>query len=193
MSSKWHPRVPGAVLGGADWSRYSVVLLKPDCLRRNLAEQVLERIAAAGEIIAQQTVTVADWQIHVHYADLLVDGDWFKVDVADYLRRFYVGQQVIIALVRGDGTDTPARVRALLGHYDPQVAAAGTIRGDLGDDSQEKSRARGDLIENLVHSSDDAATVCRDFGTWFGANRYELVSPAPAPADGARDPMEAVS
>jgi nucleoside-diphosphate kinase len=180
------------VLGGVDWSRYSVVLLKPDCLRRNLTTQVLDRIATVGEIIAQQTVVVADWQIHVHYSDLLVDSDWFKVDVAEYLRSFYIGQDVFIALVRGPVTDTPARVRALLGHYDPQRAAVGTIRGDLGIDSQERSRAEGRLIENLVHSSDDPATVCRDFGTWFGANRYELVSPAPAPASGTPDPMEAV-
>jgi nucleoside-diphosphate kinase len=187
--SKWHPRIPGSVLGGVEWSRFSVVMLKPDCLRRGLADDVLARVAAEGEIIARDTVTVQDWQIYVHYADLLVDADWFKVDVADYLRRFYVGQEVVIALLRGSDTTTPARIRGLLGHYDPQRAAAGTIRGDLGTDSQEKSRAENRLIENLIHSSDDDATVCRDFGTWFGANRYELLDPAPAPGP-APNPME---
>lgn len=187
--SKWHPRIPGAVLGGVEWSRFSVVMLKPDCLRRGLADHVLARVAAEGEVVALDTVTVQDWQIFVHYADLLVDADWFKVDVADYLRRSYVGRQVTVALVRGADAATPARVRGLLGHYDPQRAAAGTIRGDLGTDSQEKSRAENRLIENLIHSSDDAATVCRDFGTWFGANRYRLLDPAPAPA-AAGNPME---
>jgi nucleoside-diphosphate kinase len=187
--SKWHPRIPGSVLGGVEWSRFSVVMLKPDCLRRGLADDVLARVAAEGEIIARDTITVQDWQIHVHYADLLVDADWFKVDVADYLRRVYVGQEVVIALLRGSDTTTPARIRGLLGHYDPQRAAAGTIRGDLGTDSQEKSRAENRLIENLIHSSDDDATVCRDFGTWFGANRYELLDPAPAPGP-SPNPME---
>jgi nucleoside-diphosphate kinase len=187
--NKWHPRVPGSVLGGVEWSRFSVVLLKPDCLRRGLADEVLARIAAEGEIIARDTVTVQDWQIFVHYADLLVDADWFKVDVADCLRRFYVGREVEIALARGTGAGTPARVRGLLGHYDPQRAAAGTIRGDLGSDSQEKSRAENRLIENLVHSSDDDDAVCREFGTWFGASRYQLVGPAPAPGT-APNPME---
>ena len=187
--NKWHPRIPGSVLGGVEWSRFSVVMLKPDCLRRGLADDVLARVAAEGEIIARDTITVQDWQIYVHYADLLVDADWFKVDVADYLRRFYVGQEVVIALLRGSDTTTPARIRGLLGHYDPQRAAAGTIRGDLGTDSQEKSRAENRLIENLIHSSDDAATVCRDFGTWFGANRYELLDPAPAPGP-SPNPME---
>lgn len=187
--NKWHPRIPGSVLGGVEWSRFSIVMLKPDCLHRGLADDVLARIAAEGEIIARDTVTVQDWQIFAHYADLLVDADWFKVDVADYLRRFYVGQEVVIALLRGSDTTTPARIRGLLGHYDPQRAAAGTIRGDLGIDSQEKSRAENRLIENLIHSSDDAATVCRDFGTWFGANRYELLDPAPAPGL-SPNPME---
>lgn len=187
--NRWHPRIPGAVLGGVEWSRFSIVMLKPDCLRRGLTDEVLARVAAEGEIIACDTVTVKDWQIFVHYADLLVDADWFRVDVADYLRRFYVGSEVGIALVRGADAGTPARIRGLLGHYDPQHAAAGTIRGDLGTDSQEKSRAENRLIENLVHSSDDDATVCRDFGTWFGANRYQLVDPAPAPG-AALHPME---
>jgi nucleoside-diphosphate kinase len=187
--NKWHTRIPGSVLGGVEWSRFSVVMLKPDCLRRCLADDVLARIDAEGQIIARHTVTVKDWQIFVHYADLLVDADWFKVDVADYLRRFYVGSQVVIALVRGADASTPERIRGLLGHYDPQRAAAGTIRGDLGTDSQEKSRTENRLIENLIHSSDDAAAVCRDFGTWFGADRYQLVDPSPA-SGAVGNPME---
>ncbi len=43
-----------------------------------------------------------------------------------------------------------------------------------------------------MHSSDDDAAVCREFGTWFGASRYELVGPAPA-LGGATNPMEAMS
>lgn len=187
--NRWHPGIPGSVLGGVEWSRFSVVMLKPDCLRRGLGEEVLARIAAQGEIIARDMVIVKDWQIFVHYADLLVDADWFSVDVADCLRRFYVGQEVVIALVRGSDTATPGRIRGLLGHYDPQRAAAGTIRGDLGIDGQAKSRAENRLIENLVHSSDDDAAVCRDFGTWLGASRYQLVGPAPATAN-SPNPME---
>lgn len=192
MTNRWHPRIPGAVLGGVEWSRFSVVMLKPDCLRRGLVDEVLNRITGEGEIIARETTTVQDWQIFVHYADLLVDRDWFSVDVVDYLRRFYVRHDVVIALVRGSGTDTPTRIRALLGHYDPTCAKKGTIRGDFGTDSQETSRAEGRLIENLVHSSDDPDTVCRDFGTWFGADRYELVQPTPSPSP-APNPMEEIA
>ncbi len=188
--TKRHSRIPGTVLDGVDWPRFSVVMLKPDCLRRGLVDHVLDRIGAEVEIIAREAVTVADWQIFVHYWDLLVDRDWFTVDVVDYLRRCYIGKKIVVALVRGADTTTQARVRALIGHYDPQRAEPGTIRGDLGTDSQEKSRGENRLIENLVHASDDPASVCRDFGTWFGANRYALLDPTPpstTPSDAAEE------
>jgi nucleoside-diphosphate kinase len=33
------------------------------------------------------------------------------------------------------------------------------------------------LIRNLVHTSDDATAACRDFGTWFGSGRRDLLLP----------------
>jgi nucleoside-diphosphate kinase len=172
---KRHSRVPGTVLDGVDWSRFSVVLLKPDCLRRGLAEEILAVVASQVEVVTSERVVVADWQIFVHYWDLLVDKDWFSVDVVDCLRRAYIGEEVVVALVRSAGQDTPARVRAMIGHYDPSTADPQTIRGRFGADSLEASRRDSRLIENLIHGSDDAPTVCRDFGTWFGANRHELL------------------
>jgi len=83
---------------------------------------------------------------------------------------------VIVALARGPaGTDTPALLRSVLGGHDPSRAEPGTIRADLGIDSLETARAQGRLIENLIHTSDDADACCRDFGTWFGAHRASLL------------------
>ena len=172
------PDIAGGVVGGVDWSRWSVVLLKPDCVRRDLCDTVLQRIATGAdvEISAHEIVTVADWQIHVHYWDLLVDADWFApLDVPAALRASWIGQRAGIALARGTHGDTTARIRALLGHYDPAVADPYSIRGALGVDSEDKARAEGRLIENLVHTSDDPAATCRDFGTWYGAARHDLL------------------
>lgn len=164
-------------VSGVDWSRWSVVLLKPDCVRRGLADDVLARLGKITPITWQERVTVADWQIFVHYWDLLVDRYWFGgLDVAACLRHAYVGQDVIVAIARGPaGTDTPALLRSVLGGHDPSRAEPGTIRADLGIDSLETARAQGRLIENLIHTSDDAAACCRDFGTWFGAHRASLL------------------
>lgn len=183
---KLRPPTVGGVLAGIDWDRWSVILLKPDCLRRGLVDEVLERIAAVVPVTAPMDVTVADWQIHVHYWDLLVGADWFDRDIPTCLRRAYVDQQVAVALAHGPaGSSTPRIVRKQLGHFDPSQAAPGTIRGDLGDDSLATAEAEGRLVENLIHSSDDAAATCRDFGTWYGANRHHLLAPphdVPGPA-----------
>jgi nucleoside diphosphate kinase len=170
------PERPGGVLGGVDWSRWSVVLLKPDCVRRGLTDRVLDRLGAAARIVHRQQVVVEDWQVFVHYWDLLVDQDWLDVDVPTCLRKAYVGRPVEVALAHG-GPGTAERLRALLGHFDPARAAPGTIRADLGADTLAAARAEQRLVENLVHTSDNAPAACRDFGTWFGANQHHLLIP----------------
>lgn len=170
-----HSGVSGSVVDGVDWTRFTVALLKPDCLRRDLVDAVLDRLRKAVDLVAVQRVTVADWQIFVHYWDLVVDRDWFSIDVVEVLRHMYVGHDVVVALGRGPDHATAARVRQLLGHFDPSQADEGTIRGDLGIDSISQARAYGRLVENLVHTSDDPVATCRDFGVWFGANKHRLL------------------
>ncbi|WP_308377984.1 nucleoside-diphosphate kinase [Streptomyces sp. ISL-98] len=172
------PAAVGEVLTSVDWGRWSVILLKPDCVRRGLVDTVLERITAAVSVSVrgQMDVTVTDWQIHVHYWDLLVGADWFDCSVPACLRKMYVGRQVAVALAHGPA-GTPRLVRDLLGHFDPARATKGTLRGDLGTDSLAAAQAEGRLVENLVHTSDDAAATCRDFGTWYGAKRHHLLTP----------------
>lgn len=176
MNRPRRPPAVGDVLTGVDWDRWSVVLLKPDCVRRGLVDAVLERVAAVASVRNRMDVTVADWQIHVHYWDLLVGADWFDCDVPACLREMYVDHQVTVALAHGPA-GTPRLLRDLLGHFDPAQAAQGTLRGDLGEDSLAIAQAEGRLVENLVHSSDDAAATCRDFGTWYGAHRHHLLTP----------------
>ena len=180
-----------AEIARGGWGRWSVILLKPDCVARGLVEQVLARFRREAEIVAQQTVTVTEAQIFAHYDDLLNAPERLAlVNVAADLRRCYVGRQVVVALAHGAPAvpgrmDTPARLRALLGHYDPARAVAGSIRGDLGVDSLAKARAAGRLIDNLVHTSDDAAAARRDFVIWFGVSRTDLLS-APSHTTEAR-------
>ncbi|MFJ2868265.1 nucleoside-diphosphate kinase [Kitasatospora sp. NPDC087314] len=171
MSSQTQQRNP---LRGVDWSRWSVVLLKPDCVRRGLSDQVLARLEPAATIVHRQQVLVEDWQIFVHYWDLLVTRDRFEVDVPGCLRTTYVGQPVEVALAYGE-PGTPERLRSLLGHFDPHQAESGTIRADLGTDSLTAARAQRRLVENLIHTSDDRRAARRDFGTWFGAGHHQFL------------------
>jgi nucleoside-diphosphate kinase len=183
------PSVSGAVVDGVDWSRWSIVLCKPDAVARHLVDQVIHRLTGPDAVLLDpHSVTVKPWQIHVHYWDLLVDADWFTGrDIPASLDAMYVGRTVAVTLAYGP-PGIHGRLRGLLGHWDPSQAATGTIRGDLGDDRLEAALAERRLVQNLVHTSDDEDAARRDFGTWFGANRRALLSPPAAPRQ--RTPVE---
>jgi nucleoside-diphosphate kinase len=151
--------------------------IKPDAVSRGLVDAILDRIAAAGATIANRIdVTVQPWQAHVHYWDLLVDADYFPDrDIPTCLDDTYAGKQVTLALAYGE-PGIHGRLRQLIGHFDPTRAAAGTIRGDLGNDSLDAALAQKRLVHNLVHTSDDADAARRDFGTWYGARRRGLLT-----------------
>ncbi|MFF7803084.1 nucleoside-diphosphate kinase [Streptomyces olivaceus] len=168
---------PGRTLKVSEFDCCSVILCKPDAVERGLVDAVLERIAATGATVAnRQEITVQSWQAHVHYWDLLVDRDWFPDrDIPACLDETYAGRNVAVALAYGEpGLHT--QLRDLLGHFDPTLAAPGTIRGDLGDDSLAAALTEKRLVRNLVHTSDDADAARRDFGTWYGAGRRDLLT-----------------
>jgi nucleoside-diphosphate kinase len=103
-----------------------------------------------------------------NWAELLWYMHRFAFDVRADLIDHYVGSTVTVALAHGDTDDTAQRVRALLGHYDPDVALKTSIRGHYGIDSAAKAAAEGRFIRNLIHSSDHAQDAEADFRIWFG-------------------------
>lgn len=168
---------PGRKLRVSDFDRCSVILCKPDAVQRGLVDGVLGRIAAAGVTVASRIdVVVQPWQAHVHYWDLLVDADWFPDrNIPQCLDDAYAGKPVTVALAYGEPGIHPL-LRQLIGHFDPTRAAAGTIRGDFGNDSLQAALDEKRLVHNLVHTSDDPDAARRDFGTWFGAARRDLLT-----------------
>lgn len=165
------------------WGRWAVALCKPDTTHRGLVDTVLDHIAAHAQPVHRRTVVVTEEQIRSHYADMLALDDRFPFDVATELRRNWVGQRVTVALFHGPTDDTPQRVRALLGHYDPAQAAPDTIRGRYGTDSTTYARAEGRFIDNLIHTSDDPAGTEREFGVWFGPAFAHLLTSTPRPEE----------
>ncbi|MFJ2349603.1 nucleoside-diphosphate kinase [Streptomyces antimycoticus] len=157
----------GAVVDGIDFDRWAVILCKPDCVERGLVTRVLDLIRASDVVVAGRMDVVAQpWQAHVVYRDLLAGAKRAPRDLPAYLDEAFVGRRVSVALAHGE-PGIHARLRRLVGHTDPTLAVAGTIRGDLGDDSLAAAFAERRLVRNLVHTSDDPDAARRDFGTWF--------------------------
>jgi len=163
-----------------DWSGWSVVLLKPDCLIRGLVAPVLTWVGQHVIVVDQRIVIATEQQIFAHYDDLLTTrlAHFTWVDVQADLRHTYVGVRVGIALAYGE--DAAPRLRDLIGHFDPSQAAPDTIRGRFGDDSLRRAKAEGRLIANVIHTSDDPEGAEREFGIWYGPDQQHLLHP---PAD----------
>lgn len=175
---------PGSGTPGIDWSWWTVVLLKPDCLARGLLDPVLTWIDRELDVVDVSKLWPTEEQIFAHYDDILPLSEQLGRDVPAELRRIYVGQQAAVALAYG--TDAAPRLRALLGPTDPAAAGPQTIRGRFGADTLRRAMTQGRLVDNLIHSSDTVAVVARDFGIWYGPTRWHLLR-APQPHGGNPD------
>ena len=170
------PPPPDKTATGVDWSQWTVILLKPDCLARNLVRPVLTMVAQHVRVSAERSLSPTAEQVFTHYADILPLSAELGVDVAAELRRIYLGHPVAVAL--GHGTEAATRLRGALGPTDPAEAGPDTIRGRFGTDTLRKARSEGRLIDNLIHSSDHAGVVARDLAIWFGPGAAALLTPS---------------
>jgi len=167
-----------------DWSRWTVILLKPDCLDRNLTGVVLDAVRDLLAVVDYRTATAAEQQIFTHYADMLPLSAQLGRDVPAELRRIFVGRDVGIALAHGE--DAAPRLRAIIGHTDPAIADPNSIRGRFAGDTLARAQAEGRLVNNLIHSSDTVDVVARDFDIWYGPHAAHLLREPIAQPGGAR-------
>jgi nucleoside-diphosphate kinase len=131
-------------------SERTLVLIKPDALRRGLVGEILSRFERKGLTIEAMVLRTMDAVIaDQHYAE--------HVDKAFYppLKQFMTGGPLVAAVLSGDQAIDV--VRALVGSTDGRKAAAGTVRGDFSLSNR----------ENLVHASDSADSAKHEIGLWF--------------------------
>ncbi|QAY62242.1 nucleoside-diphosphate kinase [Xylanimonas allomyrinae] len=134
----------------------TLVLVKPDGVRRGLSGEVLRRIEAKGYTLAAvELVQATPELLERHYAEH-VDKPFFRA-LVDFML-----SGPTLAVV-AEGNRVIEGFRSLAGATDPTTAAPGTIRGDLG-------RAwDGPVMQNIVHGSDSPESASREIGLWFPA------------------------
>nr|WP_296070256.1 nucleoside-diphosphate kinase [uncultured Actinoplanes sp.] len=128
----------------------SLVLIKPDAVRRGLAGEILARFERKGLVIEALEMRVMDAALaDQHYAE--------HVEKPFYppLKQFMTSGPLLAMALSGD--DVIEVVRAMIGSTDGRKAAAGTIRGDYSLSNR----------ENLVHASDSPASAERELALWF--------------------------
>ena len=129
----------------------TLLIIKPDAVRRGLAGEILSRVERKGlRIQAMRTMRIDQVLAERHYAEH-ADKPFF-----DELVGFITSGDVIVAKVTG--REAISVLRALMGATDPAKAAQGTIRGDFGIE----------ITENLVHGSDSPESAKRELDLFFG-------------------------
>jgi len=134
-------------------SERTLVLIKPDGVQRQVIGDIISRIERKGlRIAALELKNVDDALARAHYAEH-ADKPFFGS-----LLEFITSGPVVAAVL--EGPRAIAAFRQIAGGTDPvEKAAPGTIRGDLGLETQ----------FNLVHGSDSLESAAREIQLWFPA------------------------
>ncbi|MEN9927753.1 MAG: hypothetical protein RJB27_829 [Actinomycetota bacterium] len=132
----------------------TLILVKPDGVRRGLVGEVISRIETKGYAIDALRMLQADAALlEKHYAEHV--GKPFYEPLVEFMM-----SGPIVAIV-ASGNRVIEGFRSLAGVTDPTVAAPGTIRGDLARDQGTK------VLQNLVHGSDSPESAAREIQIFF--------------------------
>jgi nucleoside-diphosphate kinase len=128
----------------------TLLIVKPDGVRRGLVGEVLRRVEAKGLTIEQLRLDTIDRSTaEEHY------GEHTKPFFGE-LVGFITGGPVVLAKVSGESAISVWRM--LMGPTDPIDAPPGTIRGDFATV----------ITENVVHGSDSTESAARELKLFFG-------------------------
>jgi nucleoside-diphosphate kinase len=134
----------------------TLVLIKPDAIRRALTGRILDRFEQRGLVITAAKLLVVGRELaERHYAEH-VDKPFFGELVE------FITSAPTLALVL-EGESAISVVRTTIGATNPTNAEPGTIRGDFA----------LAMPDNLVHGSDSPESAGREIELWFAAD--ELV------------------
>lgn len=133
----------------------TLILVKPDGVRRQLIGEVIARIENKGYVISALRMMQADRALlERHYEEH--KGKPFFEPLVEFML-----SGPIVAMV-AEGNRVIEGFRSLAGATDPTVAAPGTIRGDLARDQGTK------VVQNIVHGSDSPESAAREIEIFFG-------------------------
>ena len=128
----------------------TLLIVKPDGVRRGLIGEILRRVEDKGLAIDSMRLMTIDRPTAERHYDEHVDKPFFG-ELVDFI----TSGPVVVAKISGEQAITAWRT--LMGPTDPIDAAPGSIRGDFAT-----------LIgENIAHGSDSPASAERELALFF--------------------------
>jgi nucleoside-diphosphate kinase len=128
----------------------TLILAKPDAIRRSLAGEILARFERRGfQLRAARFVQVDKKLAEEHYAEHK------EKPFFGELVEFITSGPTLSLVLEGEGVIATAR--STIGATNPADATPGSIRGDLA----------SAMPDNLVHGSDSPESAKREIALWF--------------------------
>ena len=128
----------------------TLIVVKPDAVKRNLVEEILSRFKKEGFSISKLktfnfTVEMAEQFYSVHRSK-----PFFSELVS-----FVMSGTVVAAIIEGDNVINA--IREIIGKTNPKEASPGTIRSDFGTG----------ILENSIHASDSRESFDKEVNVVF--------------------------
>jgi len=171
----------------------TVVIVKPDGVKRGLVGEIISRFERRGlKVISLEMIQASREQIDSHYPKdetwikrlgekTLKNYDNFKIDpieamgtadaleigklVRGWIIDYMTSGPMVKMVVKG--IHAIEMVRKIVGKSLPSEAEMGTVRGDFSVDSPAAANRDKRAIHNLVHASETPAEAANEMGLWF--------------------------
>ncbi|MBT4352012.1 nucleoside-diphosphate kinase [archaeon] len=138
----------------------TLILLKPDAVKRGLIGTVITRFEQAGLKVAGMKMVWVDSEFsRKHYEPHVEKGFYSSLEE-------FITEGPVVAMVV-EGVSSIEVVRKIVGSTEPKEALPGTIRGDFAHHSYNYADTNNKAIMNLIHASDAPETAKKEVALWF--------------------------
>ena len=128
----------------------TLIIVKPDAVKRNLAGEILSRFEKKGFTISKQKTLNFTTEMANEFYSAHSTKPFF-----DELVSLITSGEVVAAIIEGD--NAVSLTREIIGNTNPKDASSGTIRGDFGIS----------ITENSIHASDSSESFDKEVNVIF--------------------------
>lgn len=155
----------------------TLIILKPDAVKRGVVGEILSRFERAGlKIIGCKMAQPTNEQYHEHYEGISKMISRRGQSAFDSTLAMMQEGPVIVCVL--EGIKSVSLVRKMVGDTEPEKAAPGTVRGDYAHMGFEHANNEGIGVPNVIHASGSPDEAKQEIAHWFSQSelfKYETV------------------
>ena len=142
----------------------TLILIKPDGVRRGLIGEIIKRFEQRGlKIVAMKMIHPEKDIAKKHYTEDIEKR--INKQVRDNLLNFIISNPIIAIVI--EGSEAILVTRKIVGETEPKTAIPGTIRGDYAHISFKHADNHNKIVQNLIHASSNKKEAKQEIAIWF--------------------------